>query len=535
LLLGLLQWHRGRSFNSNDVPLEQDLREPVDQGLKENDVTDTQTLVEDESMHSNDSVSVRNNCSFGFEDQQQGVSDETPRQGIFSLQTLNHAARQHAHSGNECEEKYGLYLLDRWNDASREYCRPSDLSEIKTSLICGSIVMDFMPPPTAPHTFCRATDLIIDFSKVVPASHVKHRPGYMMTEDKSYHNYMPGALQGFCTKTAEFDLENFPRDHLRDIFESFVTPPETTADNVVSKIDLVIEEPTLFVTRERGEHVNCFHSMTDFINAFQTLYVSNLCVNTRTVILDAHPTGPYDMMWNILYSAGGTLLRARDLAAENKVIRFKSAYFVPPGYANPLFHTKSGEVECSRGLELYDAFSIYFLKYANVTDTRGRKTSPKIKITLISRKPYTNYVEHHYMGRRIENEDELVATMKEFPDVDVQAVDYAKLSWPEQLAIDVDTDILVGMHGAGLTHMMFTPRSAAVVELTQEGGNHWKLFKMLAALSGKNYTLWTNRHPENYREDPSGTYMKVHLGEFRELMSQVIADMRIKIRQRAPS
>jgi hypothetical protein len=28
---------------------------------------------------------------------------------------------------------------------------------------------------------------------------------------------------------------------------------------------------TLFVTRERGEHVNMYHSMTDFFNAFMTV------------------------------------------------------------------------------------------------------------------------------------------------------------------------------------------------------------------------------------------------------------------------
>lgn len=35
----------------------------------------------------------------------------------------------------------------------------------------------------------------------------------------------------------------------------------------------------------------------------------------------------------------------------------------------------------------------------------------------------------------------------------------------EQLSLIQDTDILIGMHGAGLTHMMFLPDWAAIFEV----------------------------------------------------------------------
>lgn len=40
-----------------------------------------------------------------------------------------------------------------------------------------------------------------------------------------------------------------------------------------------------------------------------------------------------------------------------------------------------------------------------------------------------------------------------------------KMDFTEQLQIISDTDILIGIHGAGLTHLMFLPDWAVVFEL----------------------------------------------------------------------
>jgi protein O-GlcNAc transferase len=46
-----------------------------------------------------------------------------------------------------------------------------------------------------------------------------------------------------------------------------------------------------------------------------------------------------------------------------------------------------------------------------------------------------------------------------------QAVFTWKTDFVEQLSEIQDTDVLIGMHGAGLTHLLFLPDWAAVVEL----------------------------------------------------------------------
>lgn len=85
------------------------------------------------------------------------------------------------------------------------------------------------------------------------------------------------------------------RDHLRDIFESLEAVSETPRAQLVVRRLLraccsshpvsAAPQPgaTLFVTRERGEHVNMYHSMTDFFNAFMTIEMID--VDPRSVRL----------------------------------------------------------------------------------------------------------------------------------------------------------------------------------------------------------------------------------------------------------
>lgn len=67
------------------------------------------------------------------------------------------------------------------------------------------------------------------------------------------------------------------------------------------------------------------------------------------------------------------------------------------------------------------------------------------------------------MGRQISNEDELVAMMRSYKNVNVTVVDLASLTFSEQLGVVSQTDIFIGMHGAALTHTLFLPSHAAMI------------------------------------------------------------------------
>ena len=66
----------------------------------------------------------------------------------------------------------------------------------------------------------------------------------------------------------------------------------------------------------------------------------------------------------------------------------------------------------------------------------------------------------------------------------VQVVDFVDLSFREQLLLVRRTDLLVGVHGAGLTHALFLPPGAHLIEFATGGGNH---FSNLARYGGVRY------------------------------------------------
>lgn len=73
---------------------------------------------------------------------------------------------------------------------------------------------------------------------------------------------------------------------------------------------------------------------------------------------------------------------------------------------------------------------------------------------------------HRGKDRLVLNEDALVADLKSsFPQLQIHIESFEKMSLEQQVRLMRSTSILVGMHGAGMTNLLFLPRNAAVIEL----------------------------------------------------------------------
>ncbi|PNJ25040.1 EOGT isoform 6 [Pongo abelii] len=147
-------------------------------------------------------------------------------------------------------------------------------------------------------------------------------------------------------------------------------------------------------------------------------------------------------------------------------------------------------------------------------------TDGKIRVTILARS--TEY-------RKILNQNELVNALKTVSTFEVQIVDYKyrELGFLDQLRITHNTDIFIGMHGAGLTHLLFLPDWAAVFELYNCEDE--RCYLDLARLRGVHYITWRRQnkvfpqdkgHHPTLGEHPKFTNYSFDVEEFMYLVLQ---------------
>jgi hypothetical protein len=63
----------------------------------------------------------------------------------------------------------------------------------------------------------------------------------------------------------------------------------------------------------------------------------------------------------------------------------------------------------------------------------------------------------------------------------------------EQLGLSSRTDILLGVHGNGLSHLMWMPRGSHVVEIFADGGFTRDYEMLTASLGHHHYAVWEDK------------------------------------------
>lgn len=84
-----------------------------------------------------------------------------------------------------------------------------------------------------------------------------------------------------------------------------------------------------------------------------------------------------------------------------------------------------------------------------------KQPSTKHTVTLIKRKSRKLYPN---------TEKELIEKINSLSNVHLQIVDFENLSYSEQIHIIANTDLLLGVHGNGFSHILFLPDNAKIIE-----------------------------------------------------------------------
>ncbi|CAO4380710.1 unnamed protein product [Caenorhabditis nigoni] len=100
---------------------------------------------------------------------------------------------------------------------------------------------------------------------------------------------------------------------------------------------------------------------------------------------------------------------------------------------------------------------------------------------------------------------QLLKSLGHLPNVTTRVVDYnERIPFLRQLNTTSQTDIFIGMHGAGLTHLLFLPDWAGIFEIYNCGDPG--CYSDLARLRGVKYFTWPEEKIHLIRSDEEGKH-----------------------------
>lgn len=285
-------------------------------------------------------------------------------------------------------------------------------------------------------------------------------------EDVEYASYKPGAyaLEG-CAALPDF-VKPF---HLETMMRHMLLGTEARSMREAQRIKPV-EAKGLTIFVMRYEYCNLYHTMTDWFNTFQALVAFNVSAGTplQVVWVDGHAKGLLDEPWRELYGP------VRYLSQITTPTRFERALLVHAGYSSPINQHIGTVTPCSGLPAIRDfarfALSSYGLPHAQPWP-RVAADAP-LRITLLVRRTYVAHPRNMngYTTRKLDNCDELAAALRSASaQFDARCYVFTEYSYGEQLHIIARTDVLIGMHGAGLSHALFLPPQGVLLELMPSG------------------------------------------------------------------
>ncbi|XP_030755069.1 EGF domain-specific O-linked N-acetylglucosamine transferase [Sitophilus oryzae] len=254
--------------------------------------------------------------------------------------------------------------------------------------------------------------------------------------------------------------------------------------------DVVLEKPTYIMKIDAT--INMYHHFCDFLNLYASLHLNE---GPEAFSTDVHVLIWETFTYRSLFEDSWKAFTEHPLwdlkTFRGETVCFKNVIFpLLPRMIFGLYYNTPLIYGCRKS-GLFHAFSKHMLHRLKIPIYR--RINRKIKITFLSRD--TKY-------RRVLNEEALLDSIKDNDEYEVNRVIYNRnIPFKKQLEISANSDVLVGIHGAGLTHLLFLPDWAAVFELYNcEDAN---CYADLARLRGVHYVTWKNTEKLSSETDDS--------------------------------
>lgn len=315
------------------------------------------------------------------------------------------------------------------------------------------------------------------------------------------------------------------------MFDDYVKLREPRKPSSIEQDDQA-EGFSILVKREDNNQ-NLWHTMMEIMSMTMSLDVLRQAINPRTgrsywteadiestqvLILDDLPNGPYHDLWSIFAKRPPTRfsMMDKDKPLETNLI-------VPlAGSSNPFWQDQWVALNCGESA-LLKTFSDRVLDFYNISENVSRS----------KRQLVVTFVDRQAKRRLLQKAEYIDALKLTFPDMDVRVVDFAELDLAAQIRVAHSTDILVGVHGAGLIHGMFLPPHSAVVEIQPHGVEHYGFDMMAKSLGHRYYVRHASKHS---LADDTGDWQHddvfVSKDVFLDVVSNAVRDVRKAISNR---
>lgn len=380
-----------------------------------------------------------------------------------------------SHSGF-CDNRFSERYLDYLRGHRASYCLPGSHS----NLTC---FHSHTAEDGSPDSFCLGWGAALDKTS---GRFSLDCPTRGLSENETSRGLVPfEQIRGYWYDTGP-----------RVVFDRFVDldakAPPPTGELQQRQAEIGARDPPRFylLLKREGE-TNPWHCLMEIWSAWMTFDVLRMAADplrqqeaffrvpedvsdTQVVILDDREDGPYLDLWTLFSKRKP--VRMEQLLADPTATTTEAGIIVPlAGASNPLWQNDRVVRDCTSATTL----RVFVQRVLGFYGTEGPgRDRDKIVVTFIDRKS----------RRQLSDQQSLLAALAaKVPHIEVQAVDLAALPFSEQLGVARETDVLVGVHGAGLTHTMFMREGVgAVVELQPPELLH-NGFRNLAAMMGLNY------------------------------------------------
>ncbi|XP_063435523.1 uncharacterized protein LOC134716453 [Mytilus trossulus] len=330
------------------------------------------------------------------------------------------------------------------------------------------------------------------------------------SEEREYLSLEKGYFQIPCLNCTEISKDTFGKDDPKSRWVNVIQCSNNTNDISLTRCyDFAI-------ALTRFEYANFYHTMTDWFNTFLMAKLFKRTKRNLTILwIDAHPKGMLDTTWKTLF---GTIIQTSSLS---KPLTAMKLIWGINGYDSLLNQHHLSFIP------YIEEFRKFFLK-SHGLDVSHKLNCDRVNILVILRHDYIAHPRNPKgkIARKMKNENEILTSLSSlFPSVDVKGVQIDSYSMNKQLELVSKTDILIGVHGAGLSHTLFLPKHAGIIELYPfKVSLRKENFKAFARWRKLTYMSWKNLKEEN--EDNDVTYVPPN--DLTDLVAKMLKKLRSK-------